>query len=81
MYECTIFCLPAVITDRHLYEGDIDLTAEQRAAMEAISNPNDLDSPQRAVVRHTRSLWRNGRVPYLFDGSIGAGQLYILCII
>ena len=37
----------AVITDRHLYEGDIDLTAEQRAAMEAAFNADDFNSRQR----------------------------------
>lgn len=48
---CSISCfLPAVITDRHLYEGDIVLTPEQREDMEATANPNDIDSPSESSV-------------------------------
>ena len=63
----------AVITDRHLYEGDIDLTTEQRAAMEAAFNTDDFNSRQRrAVVRFPQKLWKNGQVPYVLDGRLGA---------
>ena len=58
------------ITDRHYFGGDIILTPEQQATLEATSNPNDPFSPQNAVVRSTRSLWPSGRVPYIFDGSL-----------
>ena len=39
--------------------------------MEAGRNPNDPFSPQSAVVRNERSLWRDGIVPYIFDSSLG----------
>ena len=54
-----------------MYQGDILLTNEQRASIEATSNPNDPFSPQQAVVRNTRSLWPNAVVPYIIDGSLG----------
>lgn len=38
--------------------------------MEALSNPDDINSPQNAVVRNERSLWPNARVPYVLDGSL-----------
>lgn len=53
-----------------LHGGDIVLTPEQEASMEAFSNPNDPSAPQNAVVRNERSLWPNGDVPYIFDGSL-----------
>ena len=37
--------------------------------MEVASNPNYL---KRAVVKHAFRLWKNGQVPYRFDGSLGA---------
>ena len=54
-----------------LYGGDIMLTPEQQAALEATANPNDPFSPQRAVVRNPRSLWPNAMVPYIIDSSLG----------
>ena len=50
--------------------GDIVLTPEQQATLEATSNPNDPFAPQNAVVRNERALWPNGRVPYVLDGSL-----------
>ena len=48
--------------------------------MEEASNSNGLDSPQRrAVVRHVRRLWKNGRVPYVFHRSLGAEHDYLKC--
>jgi len=47
------------------------LTPEQQATLEATSNPNDPFAPQNAVVRNTRSLWQDGRVPYVLDSSLG----------
>lgn len=55
----------------HLQEGDILLTPEQQATLEATSNPNDPFAPQQAVVRNPRSLWPNAVVPYVIDGSLG----------
>ena len=60
--------LPAV---QARYQGDIMLTPEQQATLEATSNPNNPFSPQRAVVRNMRSLWPNAVVPYVIDGSLG----------
>ena len=58
-------------TDLHLYGGDIVLTPEQQATLEATSNPNDPFAPLNAVVRDTRSLWPNGRVPYELAWGLG----------
>ncbi len=46
------------------------LTEEQRLAVEALSNPDDINSPQNAVVLDERYLWSNARVPYILDGSL-----------
>lgn len=54
-----------------LYGGDIMLTPEQQASLEATANPNDPFSPQQAVVRNSRSLWPNAVVPYIIDSSLG----------
>ena len=54
-----------------MYQGDILLTEEQQATLEATSNPNDPFSPQQAVVRNPRSLWPNAVVPYIIDVSLG----------
>ena len=58
----------------HLYGGDIVLTPEQQATLEATSNPNDPFAPQNAVVRNTRSLWPSGMVPYVLDSSLSKWQ-------
>jgi hypothetical protein len=50
-------------------EGDIMLTDEQQATLEAVSNlDTDPFAPQSAVVRNQRSLWPGGVVPYEFSG-------------
>ena len=53
------------------YQGDMVLTPEQQATLEATSNPHNPFSPQRAVVRNMRSLWPNAVVPYIIDTSLG----------
>jgi hypothetical protein len=58
-------------TEAGMYEGDIMLTPEQQATLEATANPNDPFSPQQAVVRNPRSLWSNAVVPYIIDSSLG----------
>ena len=40
--------------------------------MEALANENDPNSPQLAVVRNERSLWPDGRVPYVLDNSLSS---------
>lgn len=59
------------MTDQGLYGGDILLTPEQRATIEATANINDPNSPQMAVVRNMRSIWPNAVVPYVIDSSLG----------
>ena len=56
---------------RHMYQGDILLTPEQQATVEATSNVHDPFSPQDAVVKNKRSLWPNAAVPYVIDRSLG----------
>ncbi len=56
-----------------LYQGDILLTREQQSTLEDTSNPDDPYGPQRAVVRRTRSVWLDGRVPYVID-SLGKSR-------
>ena len=58
-------------SSQHAVMGDIMLTAEQQATMEATANPNDPFAPQSAVVRNERSLWVDARVPYILDNSLG----------
>lgn len=58
------------ISTGHLYGGDMLLTPEQQATLEATSNPNDPYSVQHAVVRSKRSIWPGGTVPYVLDGSL-----------
>ena len=57
------------------FYGDIVLTPEQQATLEATSNPNDPFSPQNAVVRNERNLWPDGRVPYVLDPSLNCKSL------
>ena len=55
------------------YQGDIKLSDDQQMTLEALSNPEDVlsSSPQLAVVRSSRTLWPEGRVPYIIDSSLG----------
>lgn len=55
-----------------MYDGDIILTDAQQSTLEATSNPNDPLAPQSAVVLNQRSLWPNGVVPYILDGSLNS---------
>lgn len=60
----------------HLYGGDIMLTPEQQATLEATSNLNDPFSPQNAVVHNEQSLWSNGVIYYIFDNSLSKRVLH-----
>ena len=60
---------------RYMYQGDIVLTREQQATLEANSNTHDPFSPQDAVVKSKRSLWPNAVVPYVIDRSLGNQSL------
>lgn len=55
--------------------SDIILTPEQQATLEALANENDPSSPQLAVVRSERSLWSEGRVPYVLDSSLSSSAV------
>ena len=66
-------------TEGGMYEGDIMLTPEQQATLEALANPNDPFSPQQAVVRNSRSLWPNAVVPYIIDSGLGNDQYRDAC--
>lgn len=59
-------------------EGDILLTPEQQASLEATSNPSDPFSPQNAVVLRERSLWPNGELFYVLDGSLSSKNQLIV---
>ena len=61
----------STVQARYMYQGDMVLTAEQQATLEATSNPHNPFSPQRAVVTNMRSLWPNAVVPYIIDNSLG----------
>lgn len=52
--------------------SDIILTKEDRLSAEVLANENDPNSPQLAVVRSERSLWPEGRVPYVLDNSLSS---------
>ncbi len=56
--------------DPGLYQGDILLTEEQQATLEATANPNDPYSPQHAAVVDRRFKWRGAVVPYVLDDSL-----------
>ena len=58
-------------SSQHAVMGDIMLTAEQQATLEATANPDDPFGAQSAVVRSERSLWVDARVPYILDNSLG----------
>lgn len=53
-----------------MYGGDIALTPEQQATLEATSNQNSPFSIQNAVVRSEQYLWKDGVVYYIFDDSL-----------
>lgn len=53
-----------------MYGGDIALTPEQQATLEATSNQNSPFSIQNAVVRSEQYLWKQGIVYYIFDDSL-----------
>ena len=55
----------------HMYGGDIALTPEQQAILEATSNQKSPFSIQNAVVRSVQYLWKNGIVYYAFDENLG----------
>ena len=55
----------------HMYGGDIALTPEQQAILEATSNQKSPFSIQNAVVRSVQYLWKNGIVYYTFDENLG----------
>lgn len=53
-----------------MYGGDIALTPEQQATLEATSNQISPFSIQNAVVRSEQYLWKNGIVYFEFDSSL-----------
>ena len=55
----------------HMYGGDIALTPEQQATLEATSNQISPFSIQNAVVRSEQYIWKDGIVYYIFDESLG----------
>lgn len=63
--------------DMNLYQGDILLTSEQQAALEATSNPSDPHSTQRAVTSVSRARWRDAVVPYELEGSLSKYNLVV----
>lgn len=73
MHYYSIGCIlsPAGYEGLQYYGGDIKLTVEQQTTLEALSNPDDKESPQLAVVRSTRSLWPRGKVPFIIHNSLG----------
>ncbi len=58
-----------------MFEGDVLLTPEQQATLEATSNPNDPFAPQNAVVSMERQIWRDGMVPYILHNSLNSKLL------
>ena len=54
----------------HLYGGDIVLTLQQQAAMEANTMQNYPFSPLNAVVMEEEYMWRDGIVYYTLDNSL-----------
>ena len=61
----------------HMFGGDIALTPEQQATLEATSNQNDPFSIQNAVVKSEQYLWKEGIVYYIYDDSLSK---YILTV-
>ena len=60
-------------------EGDIELTSEQQSVWESTANINsDPFGSQNAVVRSTRSLWRDNTIPYILDGSLSKHLINML---
>ena len=76
MFVQLLFCYHFTGLEAHLYGGDIVLTPEQQATLEATSNQNDPFSPQNAVVRDQQFLWRNGIVYYVLDDSLSKHNNY-----
>ncbi len=64
-----------------MFEGDVLLTPEQQATLEATSNPNDPFAPQNAVVSMERQKWRDGTVPYILHSSLNSKLLIFPIII
>lgn len=62
-----------------MYGGDIALTPEQQATLEATSNQNDPFSIQNAVVKSEQYLWKDGKVYYIFDDSLSEQFLLQAC--
>ena len=54
-----------------LYGGDMMLTPEQQATLEAMANLNNPQAPQNAVLSNMRSLWPDAVVPFIIDSSLG----------
>lgn len=54
----------------HMYGGDIALTPEQQATLEATSNQISPFSIQNAVVRSEQFLWKDGIVYYILDDTL-----------
>lgn len=63
-----------------MYGGDIALTPEQQATLEATSNQISPFSIQNAVVRSEQYLWKNGIIYYIFDDSLSEFLHYQISI-
>ena len=59
-----------------MYGGDIALTPEQQATLEATSNQRSPFSIHNAVVKSVQYLWKNGTLFYTFDDSLGEFSKY-----
>ena len=59
----------------HMYGGDIALTPEQQATLEATTTQNSPFSIQHAVVSSEQYLWKGGIIYYIFDESLGEKDL------
>ena len=64
----------------HMYGGDIALTPEQQATLEATSNQISPFALQHAVVRSEQFLWEDGKVYYIFDYSLSKENRPLLSV-
>lgn len=53
-----------------LVEGDVLLTPDQQALLEATASHSGPFTPLNAVVNREDYLWRNARIPYIIDSEM-----------